>query len=511
MRLRRASLNRLADATRQVATLLAAGLPVVTTLATIQEQTEDPDFSRMLALVREEVQSGESLAEALGKHKEYFSQEYVHLVRAGEMGGALDSVMERLADNLERRASRRAAVTAALAYPAFMTVVGAVVLFFLLSFIVPTLTDLFENLHAALPWPTRMLLAISGFLHDFWYLAVLGVAAAAVGFVRYYRTPRGYRRVEAFIFKLPLMGSLVQRLRLAHCLRSLAVMTGGGVALTTALNVAAKGLGHSAYAAAMEQAQQLVGQGRSLADSLAASGLFPPVARRMVAVGESSGTLTSMLGRVAQAYEEETDRALSTLTSLVEPVIILTMGATGGLRRPGGITAHLRPLRSGWIGGNLMTEQKNSRRPAKVRPGFTLIEILVVVIILGILAGLVVPRIMDQPEKARVTKARMQIESLEAALKLFKLDNGYYPTTEQGLDSLVRKPTTGRIPPRWREGGYLEKGQVPKDPWERDFVYLSPGSHNHDFDLYSYGSDGEPGGEGPDSDITNWVDQGSSS
>ena len=137
-------------------------------------------------------------------------------------------------------------------------------------------------------------------------------------------------------------------------------------------------------------------------------------------------------------------------------------------------------------------------------PGFTLVEILVVVIILGILAGLVVPRIVDQPEKARQTKAKMQIESLETALRLFKLDNGYYPTTEQGLEALVSKPTLGRIPIRWREGGYLDKGQVPKDPWGQEFVFLSPGVHNRDFDLVSKGADGEIGGENEDKDITNW-------
>lgn len=138
------------------------------------------------------------------------------------------------------------------------------------------------------------------------------------------------------------------------------------------------------------------------------------------------------------------------------------------------------------------------------RAGFTLVEILVVVIILGILAGLVVPRIVDQPEKARQTKAKMQMESLETALQLFKLDNGFYPTTEQGLAALVSKPSIGRVPNRWREGGYLDKGQVPKDPWGREFVYLSPGVRNQDFDLLSKGADGEIGGENEDKDINNW-------
>lgn len=135
--------------------------------------------------------------------------------------------------------------------------------------------------------------------------------------------------------------------------------------------------------------------------------------------------------------------------------------------------------------------------------GFTLIEIMVVMVILGILAGLIVPRIMGRPEEARRTKARIQMESIETALKLYKLDNGVYPSTEQGLQALVEPPSVGQLPRRWREGGYLEKRKVPKDPWGNDYVYLSPGLHG-DFDLISYGADGEPGGEGKDKDLNSW-------
>jgi general secretion pathway protein G len=140
--------------------------------------------------------------------------------------------------------------------------------------------------------------------------------------------------------------------------------------------------------------------------------------------------------------------------------------------------------------------------------GFTLIELLVVVIILGVLAGLIVPRIVGRPEEARRTKARLQIESLEGALKLFYLDNGFYPDTEQGLAALTREPETGRSIVKWREGGYLEKGKIPKDPWGNSYRYLSPGVHNKDFDLWSPGPDGEDGGEGRDRDVTNWDEEG---
>jgi general secretion pathway protein G len=135
--------------------------------------------------------------------------------------------------------------------------------------------------------------------------------------------------------------------------------------------------------------------------------------------------------------------------------------------------------------------------------GFTLIELMVVIVILGILAGLIIPRIMGRPEEARRMKARIQIESIETSCQLYKLDNGSYPTTEQGLEALIEAPTVGQLPRAWREGGYMEKGKVPKDPWGNEYVYLSPGV-NGDYDLSSYGPDGEPGGEGNDADINSW-------
>jgi general secretion pathway protein G len=140
----------------------------------------------------------------------------------------------------------------------------------------------------------------------------------------------------------------------------------------------------------------------------------------------------------------------------------------------------------------------------RTNAAFTLLEILIVITILGILASLVTVKVMDRPGEARAMKARLDLKTIESALKLFKLDNAFYPSTEQGLSALVERPTIGRIPERWREGGYLEKGMVPKDPWGYEYLYLSPGVYSRDFDLWSYGGDGEEGGEGEDADITSW-------
>ena len=160
-------------------------------------------------------------------------------------------------------------------------------------------------------------------------------------------------------------------------------------------------------------------------------------------------------------------------------------------------------VENGRINGKQLIQVKEMSNNRLRDGGFTLIELMVVIVILGILAGFVVPRIMGRPEEARRMKARVQIESMETALKLYKLDNGVYPSTEQGIQALVEAPTVGKLPGAWRNGGYLEKGKVPKDPWGGDYLYLCPGVHG-DFDLFSYGADGEPGGEGKNADINSW-------
>jgi general secretion pathway protein F len=323
---RRNTSAHLTPITRQLATLLAAGLPLVQALDTVQEQTDDHEFGHVLALVKDQVTSGTSLADALESHLNLFSPEFVHLVRAGEISGALGPVLNRLAEGFEQRQARRAKISSALTYPAFMTVIGIGVLFFILSFIVPTMTGLFEDLGEALPWPTRLLLGASALLKSYWWVLLLGLVLLVILVARYLRNDDHYRFAENIVFRIPVVGSLIKELQLARTMRSMSMLVNGGVPLVTALQVTSQGLGRSNFASALNSARQQIIQGRSLAESLASGKLFPPLVRRMVNVGEAGGALEEMLERLAQTYEEETERTMTALTSLVEPVIIVIMG-----------------------------------------------------------------------------------------------------------------------------------------------------------------------------------------
>jgi general secretion pathway protein F len=242
----------------------------------------------------------------------------------------LDEVLGRLADDLERRAERMARFQAALAYPLFMVVVGTGVLAFLFAFIIPTLTGLFESLDAALPWPTRLLLGLTDLVRGYWWLVPPALAGIWLLAKRQLARAPQYRRMERLLFRVPVLGSLARKMLLGRTFRGLAVMVAGGVPLTEALGITALGLGRSNYAEALTQAAALVGQGRPLAEALGAADLFPAVTRRLVAVGEKSGALAEMLARAAKGIEDQTDRALTALTALVEPVIILAMGLAVG-------------------------------------------------------------------------------------------------------------------------------------------------------------------------------------
>lgn len=322
----RISPTELALVARQLATLLSAGLPVVEALAALGEQSDRPGVERVLSHVRDAVTQGSSLADAMAAHPASFPPLFIGMVRAGEAAGALDLVLDRLALYAESQVQLQAKVRNALAYPILMFLVAGGIVFFLLSFVVPKVTKIFAGQQEALPLPTRLLLGLSNGLAEWWWLIAIFLIAALLAAISFIRKPEGRRRVDRILLTAPVIGPLLTRIAVGRFSRTLATLLAGGIPLLEAMELASDTSGNTALGAAVEQARIGVREGGSLGELLRASGLFPPLLIRMIAVGERSGDLEPMLIRVADAYEQEVDSALSTVTSVLEPAMIVVMG-----------------------------------------------------------------------------------------------------------------------------------------------------------------------------------------
>jgi general secretion pathway protein F len=295
-------------------------------LGTLIDQVEQTRLKRVLTHVRQQVREGRSLADALQAHPRVFSGIYVNMVRAGEESGTLEAVLARLADYSESQARLLRTVQSALTYPVIMIVVSLAILVFLLTYVVPQVTRIFTENGRPLPLATRILLGCSSFFADYWWSMLLVLASGALIAVRVTRTPRGRAWYDRTLLRLPGVGRLFQRLNVARFARTLSTLLASGVPILTALGIVTHLLNNSVLRRAVEDARASVQEGESLAAPLRRSGLFPALLTQMVAVGERSGELESMLARAADAYDEEVTVALSRLTSLLEPLTILLMG-----------------------------------------------------------------------------------------------------------------------------------------------------------------------------------------
>ncbi len=327
---RRVSTLELAGATRQLATLLGAGLPLDEALATIGNQVEHPALVRAFGRIREEVVQGEALHLAISRQPRIFPILFVNMVQVGENSGTLDQVLERLAEYLEEQARLKSRIQAALAYPVLMALVGTGVLLFLFAFVVPKVTRMLEDLGQSLPLPTLLLIRSSDFLMAWWWLLLLLAGAVAAWLVRYRRTEAGRLHFDRLALRLPLFGRLNLLLATARFTRTLGTLLHSGVPLLQALDITKNLMQNRILRDALTDTAVAVREGESLAAPLKRSGVFPPMVSQMAAIGERSGELENMLFRVADAYEHQVDMAMTGMLSLLEPLMILFMGTVVG-------------------------------------------------------------------------------------------------------------------------------------------------------------------------------------
>lgn len=326
----RVSTQEIALLTRQLATLLRAGVPLVEGLTALIEQIEKVRLNAALTQIRDKVNEGTSLAQAIEAHPGVFPPIYANMVAAGESSGTLDTVLERLADHLDSQALLRGKVSAALAYPLFLVVFGAVILTLLMGVVVPKVTAIFEGFDAVLPWYTRTLIFVSTTLGTWWWLILLVVAGGVTWLRRWLATPEGRLRWDAGLLDRPLIGPLVLMIALARFARTLSTLMSSGVPLLTALDITKNVLGNAELMRVVDEARASIREGESIAAPLKRSGRFPPIVTHMIAIGERSGQVEQMLQHVAVAYEGQVDARLNAFTSLLGPLLIVVMGVVAG-------------------------------------------------------------------------------------------------------------------------------------------------------------------------------------
>ena len=327
---RRVRLGDLANATRQLATLLSSGLPLMDALTVLVEQEEAPALKSALSSLRDAVREGASLADALMSNPKVFSQLYMNMVSSGEASGTLEITLDRLADFLDEQVRFRGRFAAALAYPALMTVIGVGVLFFLFAFVMPRVVGMFEDMKQQLPFITLALLWVVKFLSTLWWVILIVLGGGVYYVRRYIATPAGKAWLDARLLRLPVFGGLVRMIAISRFTRTLGTLLQSGVPTLTALDIVKSVVGNTVLADAIHKARENVREGEPIADPLRRSGLFPPVVVQMVAVGEKSGELEKMLLKISDSFDRTVETRITALMSLLEPVIILVMGLVVG-------------------------------------------------------------------------------------------------------------------------------------------------------------------------------------
>jgi general secretion pathway protein F len=328
--LKRPSPRDVSIMTRQLATLVRAGVPLVESVAALTEQVENQQLVRILTTVRESLNAGTSFAKSLEAHPKTFVTLYTNMIAAGEASGTLEAVLERLADFMEGQAKLRGKVAGALAYPALMSVFGIGLVSFLMVAVVPKVTTVFDSLGQALPWYTRLLITVSNIVSGYWWALIGGAVTAAYSFRRFKSTPAGKLRWETFRLRAPLFGRLELLACVARFCRTLATLLASGVQLLPAMEIGRNVLENAKLEGVVDEAIVAIRGGDNIAEPLKRSRAFPPMVTHMIAVGERTGQLESMLENVSRSYEADVEVRVTALTSILEPLIIMILGVMVG-------------------------------------------------------------------------------------------------------------------------------------------------------------------------------------
>jgi general secretion pathway protein F len=320
------TLRDIAIVTRQLATLLRAGIPLVESLTALSEQADKEEMTRVLSEIRRKVNEGSSLANALNDHPKHFSGLYVNMVKAGESSGNLDVVLSRLTEFLEAQIQLRSKVLGAMVYPIIMVFIGAVIMGLLFIFVIPKVTQIFKDQDAALPWITQFLIGCSNLIANWWFLVFPVLGFAIFAFVRWKRSDEGRTKWDRFVLKVPFFGGLVRMIAIARFSRTLGTLLSSGVPLLQSLEIVKDILGNTKLIGVIEDARVDIREGDSIAQPLKRSGEFPPIVIHMIAVGERSGQLEEMLENVAHTYNQQIDVRIQALTTILEPLMIVVMG-----------------------------------------------------------------------------------------------------------------------------------------------------------------------------------------
>ena len=318
--------------TRQFSTMIDAGLPLVQGLNILGEQTENKTFRNMLKQVTKDVEGGSTLADALGKHSKVFDNLFVNLVAAGEVGGILDTILQRLAAYIEKAEKLKSQIKGAMTYPIVVVGIAVIVIAVIMIFVIPVFQDMFSSFGKALPVPTQVVVAMSDFIKGNIHYMIGGLIVFVWALRRYRKTVSGKRNIDSLLLKLPIFGELIKKVAVARFTRTLGTMVSSGVPILDALEITAKTAGNVIVEEVIFDARSSIAEGQTIAEPLSETDIFPGMVTQMISVGESTGALDAMLEKIADFYDDEVDATVSAMTSMLEPLLMLFLGGSiGGL------------------------------------------------------------------------------------------------------------------------------------------------------------------------------------